>query len=122
MEETMTMPRIFRQQGSLSPFSRPMASSAPLTKQRPNNLPKRINIHAQDSSPLQQGIPINHTPIFKMRPKDYNLWFDGKEGEIFIKRVENIVEIEEESCRNMARQISFCTKDQDISYHIQGMP
>ncbi|MBW0469880.1 hypothetical protein O181_009595 [Austropuccinia psidii MF-1] len=31
MEEAKTMPRIFRQQGSPSPFSRPMASSTPLT-------------------------------------------------------------------------------------------
>ncbi|MBW0538168.1 hypothetical protein O181_077883 [Austropuccinia psidii MF-1] len=54
MEETTSMPRIFRQEGSPSPFSRPMASSTPFTSQRPNNLPKRVNFHAQASSPLQQ--------------------------------------------------------------------
>ncbi|MBW0576188.1 hypothetical protein O181_115903 [Austropuccinia psidii MF-1] len=47
MEETRTMPRILRQEGSPSPFSRPMASSTPFTLQRPNTLPKRVNIHAQ---------------------------------------------------------------------------
>ncbi|MBW0569490.1 hypothetical protein O181_109205 [Austropuccinia psidii MF-1] len=52
MEETTSMPRIFRQEGSQSPYSRPMASSAPFTSQRPNTLPKWVNIHAQASSPL----------------------------------------------------------------------
>ncbi|MBW0512687.1 hypothetical protein O181_052402 [Austropuccinia psidii MF-1] len=70
MEETTSMPRIFRQEGSQSPFSRPMASSTPFTLQRPNNLPKRVNIHVQASSPLQQEIPRNDTPIVKIRPKD----------------------------------------------------
>ncbi|MBW0486181.1 hypothetical protein O181_025896 [Austropuccinia psidii MF-1] len=88
------MPRIFRQEGSPSPFSKPMASSTPFNSQRPNTLPK---------------------------PKDYNLWFDGKEVEILIKRVENIAEIEGASGRDIARQISFWTKDQEISYHIEGM-
>ncbi|MBW0571435.1 hypothetical protein O181_111150 [Austropuccinia psidii MF-1] len=54
MEETTSMPRIFRQEGSPSPFSRPMASSTPFTSQRPNTLPKRFNTHAQAPSPLQQ--------------------------------------------------------------------
>ncbi|MBW0530798.1 hypothetical protein O181_070513 [Austropuccinia psidii MF-1] len=57
-----------------------------------------------------------------MRPKDYNLWFDGKELERLIKRVENIADIEGESGRDIARQIFFWTKDQDISYHIEGIP
>ncbi|MBW0570923.1 hypothetical protein O181_110638 [Austropuccinia psidii MF-1] len=81
MEETTSMPRILRQEGSPSPFSRPMASSTPFTSQRPNTLPKRVNIYAQASIPLQQEIPRNNTPIVKFRPKDYNLWFDGKEVE-----------------------------------------
>ncbi|MBW0547778.1 hypothetical protein O181_087493 [Austropuccinia psidii MF-1] len=99
-----------------------MASLTPLTSQRSNTLPKRVNINAQASSPLQKEIPINNTPIVKIRQKDYNLWFDGKEVKRFIKRVENIEEIEGESQRDIARQISFGTKDQDISYHIEGMP
>ncbi|MBW0543842.1 hypothetical protein O181_083557 [Austropuccinia psidii MF-1] len=99
-----------------------MASSKPFTSQRPNTLPKRVDIHAQASSPLQQEIPSNNTPIFKIRPKHYNLWFVGKEVERFIKRVENIAEIEGASGRDISRQISFWTKDQDISYHIGGMP
>ncbi|MBW0511060.1 hypothetical protein O181_050775 [Austropuccinia psidii MF-1] len=122
MEKTKSMPRIFRQEGSSSPFSRPMASSTPFTSHRPNTLPKRVNIYAQASSPLQQEIPGNNTPIVKIRQKDYNLWFDGKEVEGYIKTVENIAEIEGESGRDIARQISFWTKDQDISYHIEGMP
>ncbi|MBW0462517.1 hypothetical protein O181_002232 [Austropuccinia psidii MF-1] len=118
MDETTSMPRIFRQEGAPSSFSRPMASLTPFTSQRPNTVPKRVNIYPQASSPLQQKIPKNNTPIVKIRPKDYNLWFDGKEVEIFIKRVENIAEIEGESGRGIARQISFCTKHQAISYHI----
>ncbi|MBW0586304.1 hypothetical protein O181_126019 [Austropuccinia psidii MF-1] len=96
MEETTSMPRIFRQEGSTSRFSRPMASSTPFTSQRPNPLSKRVNIHAQASSPLQQEVPRDNTPIVNIRPKDYNLWFDGKGVKRFIKRVKNIVEIERE--------------------------
>ncbi|MBW0505270.1 hypothetical protein O181_044985 [Austropuccinia psidii MF-1] len=70
MEETTTMPRIFRQEGSPSPFSRPMSSSTPLTSQRPNTLPNRVNIYAQASSPLKQEIPGNNTPIVNIRSKD----------------------------------------------------
>ncbi|MBW0547674.1 hypothetical protein O181_087389 [Austropuccinia psidii MF-1] len=98
-----------------------MASSTPFTSQRPNTLPKRVNIHSQASSPLQQEIPQNNTPIVKIRPKDYNLWFDGKKVEIFMKRVENIAEIEGASGRDISRQIAFWTKDQEISYHMEGM-
>ncbi|MBW0572511.1 hypothetical protein O181_112226 [Austropuccinia psidii MF-1] len=99
-----------------------MASSTPFTSQRPNTLSKRVDIYAQASSPLQQEIQRNNTPIFSISPKDYNLWFDGNEVERFIERVENIAEIEGASGRDIARQISFLTKDQDISYHIEGIP
>ncbi|MBW0523058.1 hypothetical protein O181_062773 [Austropuccinia psidii MF-1] len=109
------MPRIFRQEGSPSPFARPMASSTLFTSQRTNTLTKRVNIHAQASSPLQQEIPQNNTPIVKIGPKDYSLWFDEKEVERFIKRVENIAEIEGGSGRDIERQMSFWTKDQEIS-------
>ncbi|MBW0555237.1 hypothetical protein O181_094952 [Austropuccinia psidii MF-1] len=121
MEETRSMPRIFKQEGSPSQLRRTMASSTPFNSQRPNTLPKKFNIHAQASSPLQQEIPQNNTPIVKIRPKDYRLWFDGKEVERFIKRVENIAENEGENGRDIERQISFWTKDQEISYHIDGM-
>ncbi|MBW0486999.1 hypothetical protein O181_026714 [Austropuccinia psidii MF-1] len=89
-----------------------MDSSTPFTSNRKNTLTKRFNINAQASSPLQQEDPRNSTPIVKIRPKDYSLLFDGKEVEIFIKRVENIAEIEGAIARDIARQISFWTKDQ----------
>ncbi|MBW0500468.1 hypothetical protein O181_040183 [Austropuccinia psidii MF-1] len=111
MEENTTIPRVFRQKGSPSASSSPMLSSTQLTSHRPNTLPKGVNIHAQASSPLQQEISRNTTPIVKIRRKDYNLWFDGKEVERFIKRVKNIAEIEGESGRRIARQIFFWTKD-----------
>ncbi|MBW0591516.1 hypothetical protein O181_131231 [Austropuccinia psidii MF-1] len=57
MEETTSIPRIFRQEGSPLPFSRPMASSTPFTSKKPNTPPKQVDIHAQASSPLQQEIP-----------------------------------------------------------------
>ncbi|MBW0527730.1 hypothetical protein O181_067445 [Austropuccinia psidii MF-1] len=122
MEETTRIPRAVRQEGSPSPFSRPMAPSKPFTSQRPNTLPKRVNINAQASSPFQQQIPRNNTTIVMIRPKNYSLWFDGKEVERFIERVENIAEIEGESGRDIERQIYFWTKYKDISYHIEGMP
>ncbi|MBW0475618.1 hypothetical protein O181_015333 [Austropuccinia psidii MF-1] len=122
MEESISMPKIFRQGGLPSSYLGPMASSTPFTSQTPNTLPKRVNIYAQASGPFQQEIPKNNTPIVNIRPKDYNLWLDGKEVERRIKRVENIVEIEGESGRDIARQLYLLTKDQDISYHIEGIP
>ncbi|MBW0568354.1 hypothetical protein O181_108069 [Austropuccinia psidii MF-1] len=122
MEETTSMARIFILEGSPSPFSSPMASSTPFTSQRQNTLPKQVNIHAQASSPVQPEIPQNNTPIVKIIPKNWNLWFDGKEVEILIKRVENIAEIEGESGRDIARQIFFWTEDQEISCHIGEIP
>ncbi|MBW0509620.1 hypothetical protein O181_049335 [Austropuccinia psidii MF-1] len=50
----------------------------------------------------------------KIRAKDYNLWFNEKDFERFIKKVENIAEIEGESGRDIARQIEFWTKDEGI--------
>ncbi|MBW0502240.1 hypothetical protein O181_041955 [Austropuccinia psidii MF-1] len=99
-----------------------MAPSAQFTSHRPNTLPNRVNIHAQASSPLQQEIPRNSILIVRIRTKDYMLWFDGKEVEIFIKRVENIAEIEGESGRDIKKQISVWTNNQETSYHIEGMP
>ncbi|MBW0540918.1 hypothetical protein O181_080633 [Austropuccinia psidii MF-1] len=60
--------------------------------------------------------------MVKIRAKDYNLWFDGKDIERLIKKVENIAEIEGESGRDIARQIAFWSKDEEIGYHIEGMP
>ncbi|MBW0592502.1 hypothetical protein O181_132217 [Austropuccinia psidii MF-1] len=122
LEEQTTLPRSFRQHGSPSPYPRPMATSTPYTEQRPSTLPRRVNISAQIQTPLHQEIPRNTTPIVKIRAKDYNLWFDGKDVERFIKKVENIAEIEGASGRDIARQIAFWTKDEEISYHIEGMP
>ncbi|MBW0566806.1 hypothetical protein O181_106521 [Austropuccinia psidii MF-1] len=122
LEEQTTLPRSFRQHGSPSPYPRPMATSTPYTEQRPSTLPRRVNISSQIPTPLHQEIPRNTTPIVKIRAKDYNLWFDGKDVERFIKKVENIAEIEGASGRDIARQIAFWTKDEEISYHIEGMP
>ncbi|MBW0477084.1 hypothetical protein O181_016799 [Austropuccinia psidii MF-1] len=99
-----------------------MASSTPFTSQRSNTLPRKVNIYAQASSPLKQEVQRNDTIIVKIIPKDSNLWLDGKELEIFIQRVQNMAKIKGASRRNIARQISCWTKDQDISYHIEGTP
>ncbi|MBW0473259.1 hypothetical protein O181_012974 [Austropuccinia psidii MF-1] len=122
MEEAIAIQRAFRKQGSPSPFSRPMTPSMPLAQQRPNTLPKRVDIHTQAASPLQQGIPKNENPILKIIPKYYKLQFDGKKREIFIKRVKNIAEIDGENGRDIARKMLFWTKDQNFSYHIKGLP
>ncbi|MBW0581621.1 hypothetical protein O181_121336 [Austropuccinia psidii MF-1] len=94
LEEQTTLPRSFRKHGSPSPYPRPMATSTPCKEQRQ----------------------------MKIRAKDYNLLFDGKDVEIFIKKVENIAESEGESGIDIARQIAFWKKDEEISYHIEGMP
>ncbi|MBW0562414.1 hypothetical protein O181_102129 [Austropuccinia psidii MF-1] len=98
-----------------------MDISTTYTQQRENTLQRRINISAKISSSLHQEIPRNTTPIVKIRAKDYNMWFDGKDVEIFIKKVENIAEIEGESGKDIARKIAFWTKDEEISYHIEGI-
>ncbi|MBW0546703.1 hypothetical protein O181_086418 [Austropuccinia psidii MF-1] len=121
LEEQTSLPRSLRQHVSPTPYPRPMATSTPYTEQRPNTLPKIINISSQIPTPLHQEIPTNTTPVVKIRAKDYNLWFDGKYVERFIKKVENISEIEGASGRDIARQIAFWTKDEEISYHIEGM-
>ncbi|MBW0575127.1 hypothetical protein O181_114842 [Austropuccinia psidii MF-1] len=108
--------------GSPSPYPRPMATSTPYTEQRQNTLPRRVNISSHIPTPSHQEIPINTTPIVKIRAKDYNLWFHGKDFEIFIKKAENFAEIEGASERDIARQIEFWIKDEEISYHIEGIP
>ncbi|MBW0492697.1 hypothetical protein O181_032412 [Austropuccinia psidii MF-1] len=90
LEEQTTLPRSFRQHGSPSPYPRPMATSTPYTEQRPSTLPRGINISSQIPTPSHQEILRNTTPIVKIRAKDYNLWFDGKDVEKFINKVENI--------------------------------
>ncbi|MBW0588444.1 hypothetical protein O181_128159 [Austropuccinia psidii MF-1] len=121
LEEQTTLPRSFRQHGSPSPCPRPMATSTPYTEKRPSTLPRRVNISFQIPTPLNQEITRNTTPIVKIRAKDHSLWFDEKDVERFIKRVENIAEIEGASGRDIERQIAFWKKDEEISYHIEGI-
>ncbi|MBW0525744.1 hypothetical protein O181_065459 [Austropuccinia psidii MF-1] len=122
LEEQTTVPRSFRQHGSPSPYPRPVATSTPYTERRQNTLPRRVNIPFQMPTPSHKEIPRNTTPIIKIRAKDYNLWFDGKDVERFITKAQNIAETEGASGRYIVRQIAFWTKDEEISYHIEGMP
>ncbi|MBW0504659.1 hypothetical protein O181_044374 [Austropuccinia psidii MF-1] len=84
-------------------------------------LTKKSKHFAQIPTPLHEEILRNTTPIVKIRAKDYKLWLYGKDVERFIKNVENIAEIEGESGRDIARQIEFWTKDEEINYHIEVM-
>ncbi|MBW0478198.1 hypothetical protein O181_017913 [Austropuccinia psidii MF-1] len=122
LEKQPTLPRSFRPHGSPSPYPRPMATSTTYTEKRQSTLPRRVNIPSQTSTPLCQEIQRNTTPIVKIRAKDYNLWLYGKDAERFIKKAENNAEIEGVSGRDIARQIAFWTKDEEISYHMEGMP
>ncbi|MBW0474279.1 hypothetical protein O181_013994 [Austropuccinia psidii MF-1] len=99
-----------------------MVTSTPYTEKRQSTLPRRVNIYAQTPTPPHHEIPRNTTPIVKIREKEYNLWFDGKDVEIFIMKAENMAEIEGASGREIPRQIVFWTQDEKISYHIEGMP
>ncbi|MBW0464507.1 hypothetical protein O181_004222 [Austropuccinia psidii MF-1] len=99
-----------------------MATSTLFTEQRKSNLPRRVNISAQIPAPLHQKIPRSTTQIVKIRTKDLSLWLDGKYVEIFIKKVENISEIEVASGIDIARQIAFWNKSEEISCHIEEMP
>ncbi|MBW0550735.1 hypothetical protein O181_090450 [Austropuccinia psidii MF-1] len=99
-----------------------MATSTPYTEQRQNTLPRKFNILAQIPTPLYQEIPRNTTPMVKIRSKDYNLLFDGKNFERFIMKVENISDIGGESGRDIARQIEFWTKGEEMGYCIEGIP
>ncbi|MBW0522057.1 hypothetical protein O181_061772 [Austropuccinia psidii MF-1] len=122
LEEQTTLPRSFRPHGSPSPYPRPMATSTPYTEQIQNTLPRRVNISAQSPTPLHQEISRNTTPIVKIRAKYYKLCLYGKDVDILIKKAEHIAEIEGASGRYISRQIAFCTKDEEISYHIEGLP
>ncbi|MBW0471863.1 hypothetical protein O181_011578 [Austropuccinia psidii MF-1] len=117
-----TLPRSFRPHGSPSAYPRPMATSTPYTEQKQSTLPRRVNISSQIPTPSHQEIARKTTPMVKIKAKDYNLWVDGKDVERFIKKVENIAEIEGATGRDIARKIAFWTKDEEISYHIEGMP
>ncbi|MBW0550175.1 hypothetical protein O181_089890 [Austropuccinia psidii MF-1] len=92
------------------------------TTRRPNTLPKSVNIDEQASNPSKQEILRNSTHIINIRPKDYSLCFYGKQVEIFIKRVENIAKIEGASGRDIARKISFWTKDLEAIYNLEETP
>ncbi|MBW0478064.1 hypothetical protein O181_017779 [Austropuccinia psidii MF-1] len=116
LKEQTSLKRSFRPHGSPSPYPRPISASKSYTEQRPSSLPS-INISSQIPTPLQEEIPQDTTPIVKIRAQDYSLGFDGKDVEIFIKKAENIAEIEGASGRDIAKQISSCTKDEEISYH-----
>ncbi|MBW0527602.1 hypothetical protein O181_067317 [Austropuccinia psidii MF-1] len=99
-----------------------MPTSKPYTEKIQNTLPRRVNLSSQIPTTLNQETPRNTTPIMKIKAKVYSLWFDGKYFKRFIKKVENIAEIERESGRGIARHIAFWTNDEEISYHIEGMP
>ncbi|MBW0560391.1 hypothetical protein O181_100106 [Austropuccinia psidii MF-1] len=122
LEKQTSLPRSLRQHGSPSPCPRPMATSTPYIEQRQSTLPRTVNISSQIPTPLHQEIPRNTTPILKIRIKDYNMWLNGTDVERFINKVENIAEIQGESVTDIARKIAFLTKNEEISYHIDGIP
>ncbi|MBW0523097.1 hypothetical protein O181_062812 [Austropuccinia psidii MF-1] len=99
-----------------------MATSTLYTEERQSTLPRRVNISAQLPTPLLQEIPRNTTSIVKIRAEDYNLWFDGKDVERFIKKVDKIAEVEGASGRDIERQIAFWIKAEESSYHIEVIP
>ncbi|MBW0554253.1 hypothetical protein O181_093968 [Austropuccinia psidii MF-1] len=98
-----------------------MATPTPYTEQRSNTLPRRVDISSQILTPLHQEAPRNMVPTVTIVAKDYNLWFDGNEVERFIK-VEDIGEIEGAIGREIARQITFLTTDEENRSHIEGIP
>ncbi|MBW0463037.1 hypothetical protein O181_002752 [Austropuccinia psidii MF-1] len=67
-------------------------------------------------------MPRNKTPFTHIRVKHYNLWFDGQDVEIFIKKAENKLEIEGSTGWDISRKIALWTKDKEISNHIAGIP
>ncbi|MBW0480851.1 hypothetical protein O181_020566 [Austropuccinia psidii MF-1] len=99
-----------------------MATVTLYTEQRQNTLPRRVKTYSKIPTPSHHEMPRNTTSILKIRAKDYNMWFYEKDFERFIKKVENIAEIEGASGRDIVRQIAFWTKDDKISYLIEGMP
>ncbi|MBW0555212.1 hypothetical protein O181_094927 [Austropuccinia psidii MF-1] len=99
-----------------------MATPTPYTEQRSSTLPRRVDISAQILTPLHQEAPRKMAPTMKIVAKDYNLWFEWKDVERFIKKVENIGEIEGASGREIARQMAFLTTDKEIRSHIEGIP
>ncbi|MBW0579715.1 hypothetical protein O181_119430 [Austropuccinia psidii MF-1] len=108
-----TLPRHVRHEESpISPTSVPRTTSTPVTEQKSHNAPRRVFVSTPaHPSPLQQQLSREIRLIVKIRAKDHNLWFDGKEVERVIKKVESIAEIEGAKGRDIARQIVFWTRD-----------
>ncbi|MBW0560114.1 hypothetical protein O181_099829 [Austropuccinia psidii MF-1] len=99
-----------------------MATPTHYTEKRQSTLPRKVNISSQIPTPTHQEITRNMTQIVKIRAKDHNLGFDGKDAVRFIKKAENIAEIKGARGRDIASQIAFWTKYEEISYHIEGIP
>ncbi|MBW0584094.1 hypothetical protein O181_123809 [Austropuccinia psidii MF-1] len=67
----------------------------------------------------------SHETIHPLSRSDQRIIIYGlmeRKWKDLLKEWKNIAEIEEASGRDIAKQISFCTKDQEIRYHIEGMP
>ncbi|MBW0580085.1 hypothetical protein O181_119800 [Austropuccinia psidii MF-1] len=99
-----------------------MATPTRYTEKRQSTLPRKVIISSQIPTTSHQEITRNTTQIVKIRAKDYNMGLDGKDVEGFIKKAENIAEIKGARGRDIARQIAFWKKYEEISYHIEGIP
>ncbi|MBW0553582.1 hypothetical protein O181_093297 [Austropuccinia psidii MF-1] len=119
IHKDMPLPRSFRQECSLSFYEKFMATSTTFTEKRPKTLPISVKITRQIPIPLNKEILRNKNPIFKISAKYYSLWLYGKDVEIFLQKFGKIEKIEGASGSDIARQMKFWTKDEDISYHIE---
>ncbi|MBW0582852.1 hypothetical protein O181_122567 [Austropuccinia psidii MF-1] len=106
-----TLPRHVRPEDSpRSPTPGPRATSTPVTEPRAQSIPRRACVTTpKNPNPLQQKDPRQERPVVKIEAKDYNLPFDGEEGEKFIRKVERIAQIQGATDEGLAMQRAFWT-------------
>ncbi|MBW0541754.1 hypothetical protein O181_081469 [Austropuccinia psidii MF-1] len=108
------------QQPLPSPTPTTFVTSTPVKLPRATRFAKRVHIKTPTPQPERVTIPTRK--ISKIKAKDFNLNFYGRDVEDFIKRAERIASIEGANERDLAMKIAFWSEDKDIRYEIERMP
>ncbi|MBW0508080.1 hypothetical protein O181_047795 [Austropuccinia psidii MF-1] len=107
---------------SYTPQNSPLEEQTTLPRTKAKYLTKKSKHFFPNYNSITSRNSKKHTPIVKIRPRTTTCGFMERMLKDSSKKVENIAEIEGESGRDIARQIAFWTKDEEIRYHIEGMP
>ena len=84
-------------------------------------LPRRSVSYAPISPEVSQEFTWRGSRIVRIRRKDYDVRFNGEEVERFIRRFEEIAEIEGANGSDKARQVLFFAQGDDLKEEIEDM-